>query len=510
MKSEAQETESVLPLNVEATAPALLPRRDLAPKARPASGDLHAYRCIASKLEPFFAQSKYSKGFDFVRNSALTHLGHTDIEKPIFMAGPSDLFTKCNNWEDAKRVKAAGVYPYFRAIESTIGSAVVTHGKRRVMIGSNNYLGLTHHPRVQEAAKKAIDRFGTGCTGSRFLNGNLVLHEELEHELAQFLGKESALVFSTGFLSNQGALSALVGRNDVIYSDRENHASIVEGTLVSNGDTVKFRHNDMADLERVLNATREKYEGALIVADGVFSMSGDILNLPRAVELAQKFNCRLYVDDAHALGVLGPRGEGTGHHFGLHDKTDVVMGTFSKSFASIGGVIAGTEAVIQWIKHKSRPFIFSAAMPPAAAATVLECLRISKEEPQHLAQLRANATRMRNEISGMGYNTLNSQTPIIPLLIGDDFTAFAFTQKLYEHGVFATPVVKPAVPDGCALIRTSYMATHTNEDLDYVLEVLQKLGREFGIIGGTERQEQLASLARAHFGSRIAQQHAQA
>ncbi|OFZ52870.1 MAG: 8-amino-7-oxononanoate synthase, partial [Bdellovibrionales bacterium RIFOXYC1_FULL_54_43] len=345
------------------------------------------------------------------------------------------------------------VYPFFRPIESTIGSSVVTHGKRRVMIGSNNYLGLTHHPRVQASAKRAIDRFGTGCTGSRFLNGNLILHEELEERLAAFLNKEACLVFSTGFLSNQGAISAIMGRNDVIYSDRENHASIIEGTRVAVGDTLKFKHNNMEDLERVLETSRSKYEGALIVADGVFSMSGDIFNLPRAVELAEKYRCRLYIDDAHSIGVLGPKGQGTEFHFNLSNKVDLLMGTFSKSFASIGGFIAGSNDVIHYIKHKSRPFMFSAAMPPAAAATVLECLNIVEEEPEHLENLWKNARKMSKGLVEMGYNTLNSQTPVIPLLIGDDFMAFSFTQKLYEHGVFATPVVRPAVPEGCALIR---------------------------------------------------------
>jgi 8-amino-7-oxononanoate synthase len=414
----------------------------------------------------------------------------------------TDLFTKCRNFEDAKRVQAAGVYPFFRPIESTSGSTVVTHGKRRVMIGSNNYLGLTHHPRVQEAAKQAIDKYGTGCTGSRFLNGNLVLHEELEQQLATFLGKEACLVFSTGFLSNHGARSCLVGRGDVIYSDRENHASIVEGTRVAIGDTVKFRHNDMADLERVLLQTRDKYEGALIVADGVFSMSGDILNFPEVVRLAKKYECRIYVDDAHSLGVLGPQGQGTEFHFGMPGAADLVMGTFSKSFASIGGFVAGSAEVIHFIKHKCRPFMFSAAMPPAAAGTVLECLKIVQEEPEHLQNLWLNATMMRDELNRMGYNTLNSQTPIIPLLIGDDFTAFAFTQKLYEMGVFATPVVKPAVPDGSALIRTSYMASHTKSDLEYTLDVLHTLGRQFGILGNSDREQEVSIKARSLSGAR--------
>lgn len=412
-----------------------------------------------------------------------------------------DLFDKCRTFEDAKRIQSAGVYPFFRAIENTTGSTVVTHGKRRVMIGSNNYLGLTHHPKVREAAKCAIDKYGTGCTGSRFLNGNLVLHEELEKKLAKFLGRESCLVFSTGFLSNQGSLSCLVGRNDVIYSDKENHASIIEGTRVAVGETVKFKHNDMEDLEKVLKLTREKYQGALIVADGVFSMSGDILDLPSVLRLAKEYNCRVYVDDAHSLGVLGPKGQGTEFYFDIPNTADLVMGTFSKSFASIGGFIAGNEDIIHYIKHKARTFIFSAAMPPAAAATVLECLRVVEEEPQHLENLWKNTRKMQKGLRGLGYNTLNSQTPVIPLLIGDDLTAFMFTQKLYELGVFATPVVKPAVPDGCALIRTSYMAIHEEADLDYTLEVLDKLGHEFGIIGNSAKQEELAELAKTHFGA---------
>ena len=415
----------------------------------------------------------------------------------------NDLFSKCRAYEDAKRVQAAGVYCFFRPIESTTGSSVVTHGRKRVMIGSNNYLGLTHHPRVQEAAKKAIDQYGTGCTGSRFLNGNLVLHEELEARLAKYLGKQSCLVFSTGFLSNQGALSSLMGKNDVIYSDAENHASIIEGTRIAVSDTVRFKHNDMQDLERVLIETRGKYEGALIVADGVFSMSGDIFNLPEASALAKKYNCRLYIDDAHALGVLGPQGQGTEFHYNMPGAADLVMGTFSKSFASIGGFVAGDEDVIHYIKHKARTFMFSAAMPPAAAGTVLECLRIVQEEPEHLANLTRNAAKMSTELARMGYNTLNSRTPIVPLLIGDDFAAFTFTQKLYEAGVFATPVVKPAVPEGCALIRTSYMASHTDSELDYALSTLEKLGKSFGILGNQGRQEELQQIASEHFGARL-------
>jgi 8-amino-7-oxononanoate synthase len=394
----------------------------------------------------------------------------------------TDLFDKCRSFQDAKALMETGFYPFFKPIEASSGATVVTHGTKRVMIGSNNYLGLTHHPRVKEAAKRAIDEFGTGCTGSRFLNGNLVSHEQLEADLAKFLGKEAVLVFSTGFLANQGSLSCLVGRNDVIFSDRDNHASIIEGTRLAVGETIRYPHNDMDALDRILTEKRGQYEGALLVADGVFSMSGAIVDLPGMVRLAEKHNCKLYIDDAHSLGVLGEHGRGTGSHFRLTDGIDLIMGTFSKSFASIGGFIAGDEDTIHYIKHKARPFMFSAAMPPAAVATVQECLRIVQEEPEILQQLWKNARYMKRELSGMGFNTMTSQTPVIPVLIGDDFKAFAVTKALYEHGVFATPVVRPAVPEGMALIRTSYMATHTESDLNYVLDVFKKLGKQFGLI----------------------------
>jgi 8-amino-7-oxononanoate synthase len=417
------------------------------------------------------------------------------------MSQSQDLFSKCYRFEDAKKLQAMGLYPYFRPITASTGNNVVTGGKRQVMIGSNNYLGLTHDPRVMEAAKNAVDKYGTGCTGSRFLNGNLDIHEELEARLAKFVGKEAALCFSTGFFVNQGTLGALVGRSDVIYSDRENHASIVEGTQVALGDTLRYRHNDIADLERILKSTRAKYDGAIIVADGVFSMSGDILKLPEINALAKQYNCKLYVDDAHALGVLGPRGEGTAQHFGLEKEVDLVMGTFSKSFASIGGFIAGPADVIHYIKHKARPFIFSAAMAPSATATALKCLEIMETEPEHLVNLRKNAAYMSKNLKAMGYNTLNSNTPIIPLLIGDDGLAFQMTQKLCEEGVFMTPVVRPAVPEGCSILRTSYMASHTQTDLDYALEHLEKIGKQFGILGSTETTERLNKLATDNFGA---------
>lgn len=392
-----------------------------------------------------------------------------------------DLFEKCRTFNDAKAVMAAGLYPYFRAIQDSAGGTVVTHGTKRVMIGSNNYLGLTHHPRVKEAAKRAIDRFGTGCTGSRFLNGNLEIHEKLEANLAKFLGKEDCLVFSTGFMANQGTLSALVGKGDALFSDRDNHASIIEGTRLAMGETIRYQHNDMDSLDRVLTDRRGQFDGALIVTDGVFSMSGTIVNLPGLVKMAAKHNCKVYVDDAHALGVLGEAGRGTGAHYGLTSEVDVIMGTFSKSFASIGGFVAGDKDLVHYVKHKSRPFMFSAAMPPAAVATVQTCLEIVQEEPQIIERMWKNARRMKREFASMGFDTMNSQTPIIPVLVGDDVKAFMIAKALYETGVFATPVVSPGVPPGRALIRTSYMATHTDEDLDYVCEVFRKIGKKFGI-----------------------------
>jgi 8-amino-7-oxononanoate synthase len=392
-----------------------------------------------------------------------------------------DLFEKCTAFTDAKMLQQAGVYPFFKALEGAAGPRVISEGKERVMVGSNNYLGLTQNKRVIEAAKNALDKYGTGCTGSRFLNGNTDLHEELEHELAKFLQREAVLVYATGFMANLGSISCLVGRKDIILSDRENHASIVEGQGAAMGETIKYKHNDMSELERLLREY-EHVEGKLIVFDGVFSMTGRIVNLPELVRLAKKYGARTYCDDAHALGVLGPGGRGTPHHFGLNSEVDLVMGTFSKSFASVGGYIAGTKDVVHYIKHKSRAFMFSAALPPAAAATVLECVKIIQEEPTIVDRLWRNARKMKAGLESIGFDTMGSQTPVIPVLIGDDLKAFMFVKRLYELGVFATPVVSPAVPKGYALIRTSYMSSHEDKDLDFVLDVFSQVGKEFGII----------------------------
>ncbi len=392
-----------------------------------------------------------------------------------------DLFDKCHQFQDAKMLQQAGLYPFFRALQGGAGPRVMTEGKERVMIGSNNYLGLTQHPRVREAAIKAIEKYGTGCTGSRFLNGNLDMHEQIEAELAKYLQREAVLVYATGFLANLGTISCLVGRKDIIFSDRENHASIVEGQSAAIGETVKYKHNDMQELERLLREY-EHVPGKLIVFDGVFSMTGRIVNLPDIVRLADKYGARLYCDCAHALGVIGPGGRGTPLHFGLNEEVDLMMGTFSKSFASLGGFVAGKKDIIDYIKHKSRSFMFSASLPPASAATVLECIRIVQEEPTLIDKLWKNARKMKAGLEGLGFDTMGSQTPIIPVLVGDDVKAFMMVRRLYELGIFATPVVSPAVPKGYALIRTSYMASHEERDLDFVLDVFAQIGKEFGII----------------------------
>jgi 8-amino-7-oxononanoate synthase len=351
-----------------------------------------------------------------------------------------------------------------------------------IMVGSNNYLGLTGHPKVIEAAVAATRKYGSGCTGSRFLNGTLDIHMELENRLARFMNRESALCFSTGFQTNQGALSTLVGKDDLFFTDRTDHASIVDGCRLAFGKIVKYKHNDMHDLERVLESHKDKGAGRLIVTDGVFSMEGDIVKLPRLAELAKKYGARVYIDDAHGIGVLGAHGRGTGEHYGIENVIDISMGTFSKSFASLGGFIAGDDVVIHYIKHHARALIFSASMPPSAVATVIACLDIIESEPERLVNLWKNAKKMREGFKSIGFNTGHSETPIIPIIIGSDEHCFAFWKLLFENGVFANPTVSPAVPPGQALIRTSYMATHTDEELDRVLEIFAKLGKQFGII----------------------------
>jgi 8-amino-7-oxononanoate synthase len=378
-------------------------------------------------------------------------------------------------------MRGLDLYPFFRAIEETEASTVTVKGKKQIMIGSNNYLGLTHHPYVKEAAIKAIEKFGTGCTGSRFLNGNLSIHEELDLKLADYLGHEAAIVFSTGMQANLGALSALCGPKDLMLFDSENHASIVDSSRLAIGTTFKYKHNDMSSLEELLESNISRFNRVIIVADGVFSMTGDIMKLPEVVALAKKYGAYVYVDDAHGLGVMGPKGQGTMHHFNLTSEVDFNMGTFSKSFASIGGVISGTKDSIDYIRHTARSFMFSASMPPAAVATVSACIDVVTTDPSILKNLWDNVAFMRDGFKDLGFYTYDSQTPIIPLFIGDDIKVLKLTKFLEANGVFGTPVLPPAVPKGEALIRTSYMASHDKKDLATVLEVFKEAKKVFEI-----------------------------
>ena len=392
-----------------------------------------------------------------------------------------DLFEKCAKaTEYESGLKESGHYFFFRKLESPQDSEVVVNGKRVIMIGSNNYLGLTNHPRVKEAAIKAIEKYGSGCAGSRFLNGNLEIHEELEKKLARFLRKEAALVFATGYQTNLGAISALVERNDFAIIDKDDHASIIDGCRLSFGKVQKFRHNDMDDLERVLKATQGK--GQLIIVDGVFSMEGDIADLPGIVRLAKAYGARIMVDDAHAVGVLGKGGRGTAEHFGLENEVDLIMGTYSKSLAAIGGFIAGPSDVVNWIKHLARSMIFSASLPPPLVASVSTALDIIEEQPELRARLWRNTHKMLRGYKTLGYDTGESETPIIPILTKDTMKTYRMCKLLFENGVFVNAVISPAVPPGRELLRTSYMATHTEEQLDKVLAAFEKVGRQLGVI----------------------------
>ena len=391
-----------------------------------------------------------------------------------------DLFAKCYHFKDAEIARRSGLYPYFVEIRDSSGTEIVIDGKPRVNLGSNNYLGLTHHPKVMEAARRAIEKYGTGCTGSRFLNGTLDLHVELERRLAEFVGKPAALVYSTGYQTNLGTIATLVGKDDVVIIDRLDHASIVDGCRLAFGETLRFRHNDMEDLERVLQRAGDR--GKLVVVDGVFSMEGDIVNLPGVVEMCERYGARIMVDDAHAMGVLGDTGAGTAEYFGLTDRVDIIMATFSKSFASIGGFIASEFEVVDYLKHHARSLMFSASMPPPAVATVLAALDIIQSEPERRAQLWDNARFLLNGIRELGFNTGNTRTPVIPVIIGDNILTFRFWKALFEEGVYTNPVIAPAVPEGTSRLRLSCMATHTKDQLAFALEKLEKVGRQFGLI----------------------------
>lgn len=392
-----------------------------------------------------------------------------------------DVFEKCTKFTKAREAQERGMYPYFLALDDSEGTEAWYHGKHLVMCGANNYLGLTTHPKVREAAKAAIERFGTSCSGSRFLNGTLAMHEQLEHELAEWVGKEAAIVFTTGMLTNLGTVSSLTGRGDVIILDKDDHASIVDGARLSMGGTIaRYNHNDMAHLEQVLAGLPET-SGKLVIADGLFSMEGDLAPIPEMVEICQKFGARLMIDDAHGMGVLGD-GHGTVWHFGKTAEVDLIMGTFSKAFASLGGFVAGSDEVIHYIKHTARALIFSASVPPANAAATLAALQVLREEPERPAMVMQKAQYMREHLTAMGFDIGKSCTPVVPIIIGDDERTFMMWKMLLEGGVFVNPVVAPATPQGRQLLRTSYMATHTQEQLDFVLGMYEKVGKQLGII----------------------------
>jgi len=393
-----------------------------------------------------------------------------------------DLFDKCHNFTIAREAMAAGIYPYFTVLDdNSEGTEVVIRGRKVIMIGSNNYLGLTTDPRVRKAAIDATAQYGTSCTGSRFLNGTLELHVEAERRLAKFVGKEAALMFSTGMQTNLGTISALVDRGDVVIVDKEDHASIYDGCRLAFGEMKRYNHNDMASLEKVLQACPDS-GGKLVVVDGIFSMGGDIAPLPEMAALCKKYGARLMVDDAHSLGVLGDHGSGTANHFGLTDQVDLIMGTFSKSFASLGGFIAGDDVVMHYVQHHARSFLFSASMPAGNVAAVLAALDIMQNEPERIQKLWHNTEKMRNGFKALGFDTGESTTPVIPIYIGEDMKTIMAWNALFQAGIYTNTVIPPAVPPNKSLLRTSYMATHTDEQLDRVLGIFEKVGKEIGLI----------------------------
>jgi len=395
-----------------------------------------------------------------------------------------DLFEKCYDFKRADEVKALGIYPYFRAIQANEGPVVQIEGKKVIMAGSNNYLGLTSHPHVVEAAIKAVKKYGAGCSGSRYLTGTLDLHEELEARLAKFFNKEAVLLFSTGYQSAQGIIPTLVGRNDFVISDKDNHACIVAGTMITKGamgNLARYRHNNMDDLEKVISKI-PKDTPKLIVSDGVFSTGGEIVDLPRMNEIAKANNAKIMIDDAHAVGVIGKGGRGTASEFGLDDEIDLSMGTFSKTFSSLGGYVAGPERVINFIKHFSPALIFSASPTPASVASALAALDILEKEPERVEKLICNANYMRESLKKKGFTVIDGRTAIVPVMIGNDEIALQMWRMLYDGGIFVNVFVPPGVPEGRQMMRTSYMATHKKEHLDEIIHVFEKAGKQLGLI----------------------------
>ncbi|PIE51143.1 8-amino-7-oxononanoate synthase [Candidatus Fermentibacteria bacterium] len=392
-----------------------------------------------------------------------------------------DIFQKCFEYDRADKVIAMGLYPYFVPLQGHVGAEMEIAGHGLIMLGSNNYLGLTDDPYVMRKACEAIEKYGTGCTGSRFLNGTLDLHIELEERLAGFLNKEACITFSTGFQSNLGTIGSLGTRNDILYLDRKNHASIIDGARMGYAEVVKYRHNDMDHLRHIL----EKYRGrsGMIVTDGVFSMEGDLADINGLADLAEEFGVRLLVDDAHGVGAMGATGRGTAEHQGCHERVDLLVGTFSKSFACIGGFAAGQKEVIHYLQHVARTVIFSASLPPSAVATVLAALDVLERKPELIAQVHRAAERCRNGLADLGFNVGQSEAPIVPIIVGDDLDCFRFWKDLFDNGVFTNPVVSPAVEQGQAMLRTSYMASHTDDMIDRALEVFERVGKAHGLIG---------------------------
>ena len=393
----------------------------------------------------------------------------------------ADILQKCVEYTLHRELRNASLYPYYRTISSPQDPVVTMDGRKVIMLGSNNYLGLTNHEAVKEASQHALAKYGTGCAGSRLLNGTLDVHVELEERLARFMNAEAVLTFSTGYQVNLGVLSCLLGRHDVAVLDNMDHASIIDGVRLGFCKTLKYKHNDMADLEAKIARIDDK-KGKMIIVDGVFSMEGDVANLPEITRIAEAHGARIFVDDAHGIGVFGANGRGVAEHFDLEDSVDLIGGTFSKSLATVGGFVAGSAPVIDYIKHHARSGIFSAAMPPSAAAAVIKAIDILESEPERRKQLWETTNYMMRELQSLGFDTGPSESPVIPIVVGDDITTFSMSKRLLEEGVFVNPIVTPAVPPGQAMIRTSYMATHTREHCDQALAAIAKVGRELDVI----------------------------
>jgi 8-amino-7-oxononanoate synthase len=412
---------------------------------------------------------------------ALDDLALDDLEGRHYEANGADIFERVQHFRLWEQAQEAGLYPFFQPIDVNEGAEAIVGGKRVLMLGSNNYLGLTRHPKVMAAAADALKKFGPSMTGSRLLNGTSAIHEELEERIADFLDEESALVFSTGYLANLGVISSLVDRTCTAVIDKGDHASIYDGTAMAMGDTVRFNHNDPERLEQVLQRLPSD-RARLVIIDGVYSMGGDIAPLPEIVEICGRYDTRLLVDDAHAIGTIGEGGRGTASHFGITEGVDLVIGTFSKSLASVGGFCAGPKSVLDYVKHFGRPMIFTASLPPASAAAAMAALVCMQEEPWRVERVKELGARMRAGLRALGFDIGASESPIVPIRIGSEVSAATLWKDLLEHGIYTNAVIVPAVARGQAMLRTSYVATHTDEQLATALELFGELGRRHGVI----------------------------